>query len=690
MRKYASYLRFFISGLLMVCALGQVFADVGADRKITASLVTEFNTPPVGEATALAVVMAPEEGWHGYWSNPGDAGFPSTLRWSLPEGVSVGAIKYPVPDQLVVDGIMNYIFHGEYALLLPLEIDKTIPVGTELTIKLDISYLVCNPEACLPEQQSLEKTFKAGAAGAAKNHQAQFNHWRQQLPKPIESKGRFAVNGESFILQLPLPAVMGSGQEMHVYPEINDMIVNMAAQNFARQGDQLFMQTTAGDDLGDSFQGVITVNDSVALQFSAELESSEALVFPTQPAAPAEGSSNLFFKSILALSGAILGGLLLNIMPCVFPILSLKILSLSKLSSEKEAKIGALAYTFGAVLACSLLGALILLLRGIGHQVGWAFQLQSPAIIVALILLMMAIAYNLAGLFEIGTLSFSGRLQSKSGPVGDFWTGVLAAFVATPCTGPFMATALGAALVLPIGVGLLIFAGLGFGMALPFLLIGFIPALRSRMPKPGRWMITAKQFLSVPMFLTGLALIWVLMRQADSDYVFMALSLVLLMSLGLWSTGMKQRSGRRYKWWPAILALLISAVTLFYVSPGARSAGNAENSQDSTIRFDEKQLTALVEKQDVFLYFSADWCLTCKVNEKTAIDREDTQAAFRDHNIAVMVGDWTNGDPVITEFLSEHDRSGVPLYLWYRKGENQPEVLPQILTPSLLIEKAEN
>ncbi|MBO2648442.1 thioredoxin family protein [Shewanella algae] len=374
-------------------------------------------------------------------------------------------------------------------------------------------------------------------------------------------------------------------------------------------------------------------------------------------------------------------------MPCVFPILSLKVLSLANLSDERVARTGAVAYTLGAVLACLLLGAFILMLREFGHQVGWAFQLQRPEIIVALILLMMAIGLNLAGLFELGTLSSGSRLQHKPGAVGDFWTGVLAAFVATPCTGPFMATALGAALVLPTSIGLMVFAGLGLGMALPFLLVGFIPALRQRMPSPGAWMVTAKRFFAVPMFLTALGLVWVLMQQSNSQYVFTALLLVLLLSLGLWLTGLFQQAGRQKPWWPLVLVLVISGGSLTTVAPGSGTKATVTDAE-STMAFDEETLSALVKDQDVFVYFSADWCLTCKVNEKTAIERQETQAAFSRANTAVMLGDWTNGDPEITGFLAKHQRSGVPLYLWYQRGNLQPQVLPQVLTSSMLIEKA--
>lgn len=302
---------------------------------------------------------------------------------------------------------------------------------------------------------------------------------------------------------------------------------------------------------------------------------------------------------------------------------------------------------------------------------------------------MSAIGFNLAGLFEIGTLTSGSKLQDQKGPMGDFWTGVLAAFIATPCTGPFMATALGAALVLPTTVALVIFAGLGFGMALPFLLVGFVPALRTRLPKPGAWMVTARRILSLPMFITVLGLVWILMRQSNDNYVLYVLAATMLSTFGLWLTGLWQHSQHKGQWWPSLLLTLLPLLALLYWVPQAESHAQGEQKEVAeALVFSQEQLNILGTQQDVFVYFTADWCLTCKVNEKTSIERQEVKAAFKQHNVATMIGDWTNGDSQITEFLSQHGRSGVPLYLWYKKGVNKPIVLPQILSQTILIEQA--
>lgn len=643
---------------------------------ISISMMMEAQQPAAGSTQNLALIMKPKEGWHGYWENTGDAGFPTQFNWELPEGVTIGDVQYPAPSQLVTSDIMNYIYHGEYVLLTPLTIDKRIAKGTALPIKLNISYLVCNPEGCLPEQQTIEVTLMVGDGVIAKDKQNKFNQWRQNLPRPLDAQGEYSIENDKLTLSLPLPSSIDT-TNAHVYP-LTNTIVNNATQTLAHNDVVFSMQTEASDFTGGVFKGVLVLDSGIALRFDAHKSTHSSDTNTTH--------QRTWLIGLTAFFGAILGGLILNIMPCVFPILSLKILSLSHQGSEREAKLSAIAYTLGAVLVCVLLGGVILGLRALGHQIGWAFQLQSPVVIASLIVLMSGIGFNLAGLFEIGTLTSGSRLQDKKGPMGDFWTGVLAAFIATPCTGPFMATALGAALVLPIGIAFVIFAGLGLGMALPFLVVGFIPKLRTRLPKPGAWMNTARRILSLPMFITVLGLVWILMRQSNDNYVLSLLAVTMLSTFGLWLTGYWQQSQHRAKWWPATLLTLLPLLAVVYWVPSEQPSSLVQQEEGTnSIVFNNDKLKALRSKQNVFVYFTADWCLTCKVNEKTSIDRAEVKAVFKQNDIAIMVGDWTKGDSQITQFLSQHGRSGVPLYLWYKKGTDNPIVLPQILTPAVLI-----
>jgi thiol:disulfide interchange protein len=323
---------------------------------------------------------------------------------------------------------------------------------------------------------------------------------------------------------------------------------------------------------------------------------------------------------------------------------------------------------------CLLLGAAVLGLRALGVTVGWAFQLQDPRVILLLFLLVTAIALGLAGLFQLPALGGGERLATQGGARGAFWTGALAAFVATPCTGPFMGAALGAALVLPTLGALAVFGGLGLGLAIPFLALGFIPALRRLLPRPGPWMASFQRILSIPMFLTAIGLVWVLGRQAGVDGMTVGLTAAVALGLALWWLG-----SRRGKAWLALLpAAAAVGAALFLVRTEAPAA--TPRGALAAEPFSEARLAALrAAGRPVFVYFTADWCLTCKVNERAVLDRAEVGDAFRRGEVAVLVGDWTRGEPEIGRFLESHGRSGVPLYLFYRPGRS-PEMLPQILT----------
>lgn len=381
---------------------------------------------------------------------------------------------------------------------------------------------------------------------------------------------------------------------------------------------------------------------------------------------------------------ALLGGLLLNVMPCVFPILSLKALSLARAGeSEAQARAEGLAYTAGVVLACLALGGVLLALRAGGEQVGWAFQLQEPMVVAALLLLAVAITANLAGVFEFAVPGFAREGSRK----GAFATGLLAAFVATPCTGPFMAAAMGAALLLPVPQALALFAVLGLGLALPFLALAFIPALRAALPRPGAWMDRFRKAMAVPMGLTALALVWLASRVAGSGFAFAAVLLGVIVLAALVLLGRRQRHGLGAgAAWTAGLAAVLALAALglpgMVREPGAAAAGVLPSKPFSAAALTAAQAAG----QPVFAYFTADWCLTCKVNEAAAIERIETRDAFAKAGVVVLRGDWTRRDPAITRYLTDQGAAGVPLYMWYPKDGGPPRQLPQVLTPALLAE----
>lgn len=644
---------------------------------IAASLVPESSQPAAGQRTTLAISMVPQPGWHGYWRTPGDTGFPMKIDWTLPKGATAGEPAYPVPTTLVIAGLMNHVFEKPYALLVPFDVPAGLAKGTALPVSAKLDYLVCSPSICVPESATVSTTLTVGDGAPDATSAAKFEAWRKALPRPLGSPVAFETKDGKFRLAVPLPASVALNQP-HLFA-VTDGAVNYAApQSFARDGDTLVIETAAGATAPKSFEGVLALGDGTGLSFTA-----------APGAVPAAGSSGgasphgTLGLALVALAGAVLGGLILNIMPCVFPILSLKALSLAKAGGdERTVRREALAYTVGVILVCVALGGVILALKAAGTQVGWAFQLQDPRVILVLILLTSAIGFNLAGLFEFGAVSAGSDLAAKGGLAGAFWTGALAAFVAMPCTGPFMASALGVAIELPAAAALLVFVGLGVGFALPFLLIGYVPAFRRLLPKPGGWMETFKRILAVPMFLTALGLAWVLGHQTQANGVVVGIGAAMLLAFGLWLTGLRQRGFKAVAWVPAAIALLLAVGTMALLPPKETKAATASTTSQP---FDAAKLAALqAEGKPVFLYFTADWCLSCKVNEKAAIERAETQAAFRKAGVVTMVGDWTDGDAAIGKFLEAHGRSGVPLYLWYAPGQAQPKELPQILTPGML------
>ena len=662
--------------LLLLLALVGGAVQASARQRMVVALVPETRSVAPGATVTLAFVMRPERGWHGYWRNPGDAGDEPRVGWWLPAGWQAGPLQYPVPDRLILLGLVNYVYERDYALLADLRVPAGAAPGTIVPVRARLDYLVCTTEICVPETAELAAELRVGAPGA---RDPAFAGFRQALPRPLSGEGRFEVVGGRLRLAVPLPSTVGV-EDPYFFPATLEALGHSAPQSLSRNGDWLIVETAAGRQAASLAEigGVLKVGEGVGLSLAARRGDVPPAGVPI--AAPGEAADGSAAAILLALIGALAGGLLLNVMPCVFPILSLKALSLARAGeTERGARREALAYAGGVILTCLALGALLLALRAGGAAVGWAFQLQEPRVILLLLLLVTAISLNLAGLFRLPALGLGDGLARSGGTRGAFFTGALAAFVATPCTGPFLGFALGAALVLPAWAALVVFAGLGLGLALPFLLLGFVPPLRRLLPRPGPWMERFQRILSVPMFLTALGLAWILGRQTGVDGMALGLGAALLLGFGLWWLGRRQDGGR--PWLPlAAIAVAVLAPLPFVRTAGAAAQPSAMRSDLPVEPFSETRLAQLrAAGTPVFLYFTADWCLTCKVNERAAIAQSEVAVSFRARGIRVMAGDWTRGDAAIGRFLARHGRSGVPLYLYYAPGR-QPEILPQILT----------
>jgi DsbC/DsbD-like thiol-disulfide interchange protein/cytochrome c biogenesis protein CcdA len=671
--------RLLVAVVLQACALLLAPPSLAAPTHIAAELVAEPGV--AGGESRLALRMRPEAGWHGYWRNPGDAGYGMQFEWTLPDGARTGEPRYPVPQTLLVSGLMNHVFESEYAVLVPLTLPKGLAAGTTLPVRVKANWLACTDALCVPESAELTTTITVGGAPSAKA--SAFEEWTRRLPAPLGAPARFALGNDSVRFAIPLPASVPLVAP-HLFVAPDKLVSYAAPQAFAREGDMLLV-TIPRARIAPASPGEV----EAVLRLDSQ---GNGLVFTASPGTVPSGGTPLAngdgpeLPSLpLLLLGALMGGLLLNIMPCVFPILSLKALSLARASeSAAHARSEGLAYTAGVMLACVALGAMLLGLRAAGEQVGWAFQLQEPGVVVALLLLACAITANLLGLFEFMIPGF----VSEGSPQGAFATGLLAAFVATPCTGPFMATAMGAALLLPVAPALALFAALGLGIALPFLAIAFIPAVRRRMPRPGAWMNTFRRWMAVPMGLTALALAWLSTRIAGPWFGLLAVVLAGLLVALLAFAGRRQRKGRPAIRMTAAGLAALGALAFVLLPLSERLPSVAAESMLDARPFSEAALAqARAEGKPVFAWFTADWCLTCKVNEEIAIEREETRAAFEQAGVVVLRGDWTRRDPAITRYLTTRGAAGVPLYVWYPAG-GEPETLPQVLTPNALTDKA--
>lgn len=656
-------------------------------------IIAESGTPVPGAPLAIGLVLTPKPGWHTYWSNPGDAGAATRVAWTLPaDTASPGPLAYPLPETLIVSGLMNYVYPKTNVLMTSVTPSADLKKGTAFPVTAKVDWLVCSLEQCVPESATVTLPLTIGTGTTDPENGFRIAEGKAAIPKPVDWPVSFAAKNGRFVLAVPFGSI-DKVKSVYFFPDKDGVIDFAAPQLVTIAGDTLRIETTVATPAPTGpVTGVLRVEQT-------DLDHPLGFAITATPGSvPAAGLPigkkpnpiNTTPSLLPILLGAILGGIILNIMPCVFPILSLKALSLAKGNVDAaSARRDAIAYAAGVILVCTALGGLVLLLRAAGSQVGWAFQLQDPRVITGLLLLVTAIALNLAGVFEINisTGNLGDDTIRKGGALGSFATGALAAFVATPCTGPFMAGALGAALVLPTAQALAVFAGLGFGLALPFLVIGFVPALRKRLPKPGPWMNRLRAILSVPMFLTALALAWVLGRQAGVEGMTAGLAGAVIIGLLLWWLGSRQHGGGTgWVQAGAVLAVSVAAIMLLPVAAPAEASGTSAPAGLAAQPYSAERLAALTSAgKPVFLYMTADWCLTCKVNEKGAMADSAVAAAFKAKGITVMEGDWTRGDAAISKWLAERGRAGVPVYVFFAADGTNRE-LPQILTVNALTE----
>lgn len=678
----------------------------------------------------LQVTLEPE--WHVYWKNPGDAGLPIRLSWDLPPGFKVDSLSWPAPHKIFLPPLMNYGYQDE--VVFPFAIHAPDTVGRDrVTLMGHAKWLVCK-EICLPEEAELklELAWPKGNRGTSRSPPApsRDSHVSEllarahdQLPLPAAGWETQAEGDDKEVrLSLRPPPGIAIPDSLWFFPEAGDWMDHAAPENQERAAGSVILHLQRFEGMGAlpaRLKGVITAAGPVAAGSGKNaFEIDVPIAAATVPAAklPAEAGLVLppsdpagFWQLALKLALAFAGGLILNLMPCVLPVLSLKIFDFVQRAGHARLKIFAhgLTFTFGVLTSFWILAGLLLVLRRGGEELGWGYQLQSPSFLVLLCALFFFFSLNLFGVFEMGYLFTRLGQSSKSGPsghVGSFLAGVTATVVATPCTAPFMGTAMGFAFTQSAGIALLVFTFVGLGMAAPYLLLSGFPGLMRILPKPGAWMEHLKQFMGFPLLATAIWLAWILGRQAGIDALIALLAVLLLGGISAWILGkwaaLHRGTPVRILAVTVALAVFVPAFVLVLVfiqqtsaghSSGSGSGENSSLTQSDWRPYRKNLLDSLLAvNSPVFIDFTADWCLSCKVNERIALQNEAVKRKFSELQVVTLKGDWTLSNPHITQALAGYGRQSVPLYVLYT-GESPEayQLLPEILSPNTVLEALE-
>lgn len=655
--------------LLVAPALAQDFGP----PKVHARLVAEQLSVAPGGIVTVALEEQIAEGWHTYWQNPGDAGSPTEIDWQLPPGWKADGIQWPVPKRLPVASLMDYGYEGRLWLLSKLSVPAD--AASTVTLKAHANWLVCK-QVCIPEEAQLSLTLPVGKGDADPRLAKDFAAARAQLPVASPWKMNYAL-GENLDLYVAAPTLVAAHPlSADFFPTRAGLIKNAAPQVVGYAKDGLVLRLAPGKKVSGALSGLLVLTSSDKSVQAIEVNAPPGPVpAATFESAPDSGDLSLW----LAVAFAFLGGLILNVMPCVLPILAMKALAVARHGQHGRGE--SFAYAIGAVASFAVLGLAIVALRAGGASVGWGFQLQSPVAVAAFALLIFAVGLNLSGVFEVGSVTAGESLTQKGGYTGAFFTGVLAVAVAAPCTAPFMAGALGFALSQSAIAALVVFLALGLGFAFPFVVLGVWPKALAFLPRPGPWMLTLKQLMAFPMYAAAAWLVWVLSRQAGSNGVMIALVAMVAVAFAAWLWGKTRDLHKTGRALGAVAVLLLIAGSLYGLSllrtAAAPQAAQATRGEAYTAA---KLASYRAANRPVFVDATAAWCITCLVNEDAVLSQPDIKSAFAAKNIVYMIADWTNQNSEITALLKENGRSGVPLYLYYAPGGAKPQVLPQILT----------
>ncbi|MBR1121136.1 thioredoxin family protein [Bradyrhizobium lablabi] len=681
---------------LGLCLFALAFTSARAQNAadlVKVELLAEPAAIVPGEPFSVGVKLTMKQHWHTYWRNPGDSGEPTQVTWKLPQGFSAGDIEWPAPSLIRVGPAANFGYEGETILLARITPPRDLAPGTTANLAADVGYLVCE-KICIPGEASVSLAVPVAQPGAPSQTNVLFDAARGKLPQPSPWNATFGTDAKTITLSLHASDLRGDAiRSATFFPYDNSLIENAPKQILRNDGQttQITIERSQiAKTIPKAIDGVLVLEEDIGGKTVPHAFAIEAT--PSAGPAAGEGGMTLLYAMMFAL----IAGVILNFMPCVFPVLSIKILHLTEQRAEtpRRVRLHGIAYALGILACFTILAGVLYGLRAGGAEIGWGFQLQSPLMVASLAFILFALALSLSGILAVGaslTRVGGSRLLQQGGLPGSFFAGVLATVVATPCTAPFMGASIGFALVQPFAVGLAVFLALGLGLALPFLILAFVPGLQRLLPKPGRWMETLKQLLAFPLYATVAWLIWVLSFQVGATGLLAALAALVLIAFGAWAYGLSQghASGARraFQGLTAIaLAGVVALAVVIDLNRPTESTAQAASSKAGYEAFSQQKLDALLASgQPVFVNMTAAWCITCLVNERTALSTGAVREVFGSKRIAYLKGDWTNRNPEITRLLEKFGRSGVPLYVLYRSG-SEPVVLPQILTQSLVLD----
>ena len=621
--------------------------DTGHAR---ASLITNLENSEQ-ESFYIGLRLEMQEGWHTYWENPGDSGSPFDAKWTVNKGVIVENVQWPTPVTIPYPPLMTFGYEGD--VVFPFKVFRSLDSELE-SISLEFDFLIC-ADICIPESASLTLDLSSATPSplvneAVKNLPTDFIRTTSQ-----SDQENLRV---SFSFSKPIESV-------YLFPKQEDLFVYMPAQKLVQLNEETYELTLPLlNSEVSSFSGILSINGE-GFQVEEDLQ-------------PASGMS--LWQAILF---ALIGGLILNLMPCVFPVISLKVLSFVSMGGDDHVKIRnhALSFVGGVMSTFISIATALIIIRSTGSMIGWGYQLQSPVVVGILTLIMLGIGLVLLTNinFAAGLTTLGSGVQSRNNYSGSFFTGVLAVVVASPCTAPFMGAAIGYALLQPSFATLPIFLALGFGFAGPYLILALKPEWISALPKPGAWMDTLKQFFAFPMIATALWLMWVFMVQTSGDALILLLVLSLILGTAVW---MIATFKGRWKW----IGMILTAIAAFQIFNNLPESSNTMNQEESAERWSLAIESELQEQNQAYLInFTAAWCITCQTNEKTAFARVGVKEYLAEQNITYVKADWTNRNEEIAIGLARYERTGIPLYIFWKPGMNASKILPAVLTEDLLI-----